>query len=303
MCKRPNSLTSAPLIENQVKLAVHCHLFYVNMWPQIKSYLENLKNANHDLFITLVEENAKIISQIKQFNPNAQIYVVENKGYDVGPFIYVLRQIDLSKYDYILKIHSKAASGKQDIFMNGRVVERQDWCKLLYEALLKNPQIVKKNLRELQQNSQLGMIGSKYCIVSSNWNSRDVRTQVLRFLSEWGYPNTKKITFVSGTMFMVRASLMQKFKEQFSLDDFLPTDGKVGDGTLAHILERLFGAYTKACGYKIQGFDRNISFSIKGRLKYIWRFLYHKKHTSKGYLQIKICKLPVFHKKILEESK
>lgn len=279
-------------------LAVHLHLYYLPLWPEIKNYLKNIQTYPYDLYVTMNKDDPEVVRDILDFHENAKIFVLENRGYDVGPFIYFLHQIDLAKYDLILKIHSKNPNSSYEIPINHKIVDRPSWVKLLYDALLKSPDMFMKNISAFQKDAKLGMVGSKYCITSNSWNSRDVRPQVMDMLAQWGITHVNKIAFVSGTMFMVRASLMQHFKDAFSFQDFEKMDKYVGDGTLAHILERVFGCYVVARGYKLKGFDSNWKFFFSGSYKYLLRFLFQKKVTNRNYLQIKICKIPVYHIKV-----
>ena len=68
------------------KLAVHLHLYYTEQLPEILKYLRNLNKIEYDLFVTIVKDDQNVITQLKTFNPQAKIWVVENRGYDIGPF-------------------------------------------------------------------------------------------------------------------------------------------------------------------------------------------------------------------------
>ena len=129
-----------------MKLAVHLHLYYFEQLPEILGYLKSLSETDYDLFVTMVEENEKVISEIKVVYPNAHIMIVPNYGYDVGPFIEFLHQIDLDKYDYILKIHSKKDVSKNRTRLNGNRMDNRLWKKILFDALLKDAERVQNNL-------------------------------------------------------------------------------------------------------------------------------------------------------------
>ena len=88
-------------------LAVHLHLYYTEQLPNIIKYLKSLEDVDYDLFVTMVEIDKGIEEQIKAFNKKANIRVVENRGYDIGPFVDFLHKINLDDYKYILKLHTK----------------------------------------------------------------------------------------------------------------------------------------------------------------------------------------------------
>lgn len=287
--------------EQPLSLAVHLHLYYLDMWPDIKKYLQNIGDYPYDLFVTMNSVDTALVKKIRNFHQQCKIWVVENRGYDVGPFIDFLHKIDLKKYDLVMKIHTKNNKGPGIGRVNGRLIQRKYWYKLLIEALIGSTEMFKKNIKEFTKDQYLGMLGSKYCITACPKDSKAIKTDVLKILAEKFSINfVHNIIFVAGTMFMVRASLLQPIKDNYELEDFETTNGKIKEGTLAHILERIFGTLTEAKGYKIKGFDRCFSFMIESFLFKIFRFLYQRKVTHQGCLLIKICKIPVYHQKIIK---
>lgn len=287
------------LSKNNLSLAIHLHLYYTDMWNEIQRYLENIGNYPYHLYVTMTQENPSLIKEIKNFHPKTTVFIVENRGYDVGPFIYFLNQIDLSKYDLVLKIHTKNNKKGLDTLLNHRYVSREFWFRLLMGGLFDTTKLFKKNIYQFEQNANLGMIGSKYLITSDIKNSREVRKDVQDTMFKLGFVKPETITFVAGTMFIIRSKLLQKIKDNYTLADFLPTDGTVKDGTLAHVLERVFGCIVIASGYKIKGFDKNKSFECCGTLSLVRHFVYRRKITRSNHLLIKVFKIPVYHRKLL----
>ena len=282
-----------------LRLAVHLHIYYLDMWYEIKPYLKNLEGYAYDLYVTMNKQDDAIIKDIKDFNPSAKFFMVENRGYDVGPFVYFLHQINLNDYDLILKLHTKNNKNEGSVVINNKCINRKFWFLLLIESLIGSRAIFDNNIRAFEQDDKLGMIGSKYLISSGLKNAKSVEASVRQILERMGVPSDLPIVFVSGTMFMVRSHIMQKIKDSFNITDFEITSGKVHDETLAHVLERLFGCLTQALGYKIQGFDKNIRFELDGTLEYLKRFIYQKKVTKHNCLQIKIFRIPVYRKKMV----
>ena len=281
--------------EKQLSLAVHLHLYYLDMWPEIKGYLANIGDYPYDLFVTLVAENPQLEEEIRQFKPDAKIWVVENRGYDVGPFIDFLHHIDLDKYDLILKLHTKNGNKGPDTKLNGLPVSRELWKKLLIESLLETPEQFKKNVEMFKKNPDLGMIGSRHLITSKDTVLASLKARINETMLALGFNEPKPITFIAGTMFMSRANLLSPIKNNYKLADFDLTDGHVKDGTLAHVMERLFGCVIQAQGYKIKGCGL---FSIELILRRIYHFVYANKVTNSGYHVIKIMKLPIFRRKL-----
>ncbi len=283
-----------------LSLAVHLHMYYIDMWSEIQGYLKNIGDYPYHLYITMTQRNANLVEEIKKFHPETTIFIVENRGYDVGPFVYFLNQIELEQYDLILKIHTKNNKKGLGETLNHRYVSRKFWFKLLMGGLLGTSSLFKKNIAQFEQNSNLGMIGSKYLITSDIKRSQEVQKDVQDTMSKLGFIKPKTITFVAGTMFIIRSNLLQKIKDNYTLADFLPTDGNIRGETLAHILERVFGCIVVASGYKIKGFDKNKSFECRGTLSLIRNFVYCRKITKSNHLLIKVFKLPVYRRKLLQ---
>ncbi len=279
-------------------LAVHLHLYAPEMWKEIRKYLENIQDYPYHLFVTLTQDSPDIAQTITDFHPETTFFLVENKGYDVGPFIHFLHQIDLKQYDLILKIHTKSLTEAPLVFINNRPLNRKFWFRLLFEGVLGSEKLFQKNISAFKQDEKLGIIGSKYLITSRLKHSPEVIKDVNNVMKQMGFTPPPKITFVCGTMFMIRSHLLFSFKENFTLNDFKVSDKTDRSTTLAHILERAFGCAAIAQGYKIKGFDTDYSYLLYSLITSVKTFIYRKKITSKNKLQIKIFKIPVFSRKI-----
>lgn len=283
---------------NPIKpVAVHLHLYYTDMWPELCAQLANLGDTPHRLFITLVKENQELTEQIKQVYPAAEIMIVKNMGYDIGPFIEFLNGINLDDYSYILKLHSKRPGNGTDTKLNHLPVTRYYWKVLLSQALIGSPEIWQKNLQAFADNPKLGMIGSPHLIKKLDKSDRELFPQIQANLNKLGLSPDLKFSFLAGTMFIVRSGLFKVLQHRYTIEDFAVTDGNVKDGTLAHVMERLFGAVISAQGYVLKGFVRNYRFVFSAVGKITLRFFFQKKRTQNNRILIKICKIPVCRKK------
>ena len=118
------------------KLAVHLHLYYKEQVPQIIKYLKNLTGIEYDLYITMVEDDSEVRLSIQKEFPQSQIWIVENRGYDIGPFIDFLHHINLDDYEYVLKLHTKRKLKGSYCYFNKRRFNLSSWSKILYETLI-----------------------------------------------------------------------------------------------------------------------------------------------------------------------
>ena len=112
-----------------------------------------------------------------------------------------------------------------------------------------------------------------------------------------GRPEPQKITFVAGSIFMVRSCVLKHIKATYHFRDFAEVKRGKKDGTLAHVLERVFGCYTESIGYTVRGTGRDLLFDIKHILRVITTFVYQQKITASNHLIIKLFKLPVIYLK------
>ena len=76
-------------------ILAHVHIYYPHLYKDIKECLLNITTHKIDLFVTMVEEHSEVISDIKATFPNAKIEILENKGFDIAPFIHVLNKVNL----------------------------------------------------------------------------------------------------------------------------------------------------------------------------------------------------------------
>lgn len=141
------------------------------------------------------------------------------------------------------------------------------------------------------------MIGSKHLITSNNNDSIKVLQQVENVFEKMKIKCPSQICFVAGTMFWIKSSLLNDIKKYFQLSDFLPTDPSIKDGTLAHAMERVFGCLCISKHYRIKGIEFSLMFLLKSFSYCVSKFAYSKKITKNKYMLIKICKIPVFHKR------
>lgn len=289
-----NEISARSVTELKPRIAVHLHMFYLEQWPEISRYLSNMEDYSYDLYVTLYDAQPTLQQEITKFHPQVRFFILENRGYDVGAFIYFLHHVNLDDYDVILKLHTKSVRKGPDTHIGSYLVSRKMWKSLMLDSLLGSKTIFEKNMHEISTRPGLGMVGSKYLIAGKKETTPELILQLKRLTKEMFDCDLEKFGFVAGTMFMVRSELMKPIRDHFSFSDFGETNAAVRDGTLAHVLERLLGIAVTARGYRIAGFDTCPSlvfYTIRSRVK---RFIFHSKKTKSGYRLIKICKIPVF---------
>ena len=231
------------------KVLVCIHIYYHNQVDYIIDKLKSLNGIDYDLFVTYTNENKETNEKFLNFNKNAKFKIVENKGYDIYPFLVLINEIDLEKYSSVLKLHTK----NKDEF------DSYSWRDDLYENLMGTKNIFKANLKKLEK---YGLVGSKKRITTMNercpensWLFKDVCKQI-------GI-EPKKANFIAGTIFLARIEIIKRIKELNLLQlDFENKTMETGsNGTVAHVIERLFGVLCNDLGYKIYGSNKRKIFS------------------------------------------
>ena len=89
----------------QKHVLVHLHLFYYEQTDYFIKKLANINNCNWDLFVTYVEEDKKSIDKIKLFKPDTIFKKVENYGYDIYPFIEIIKSNNFGHIE--IRLYSK----------------------------------------------------------------------------------------------------------------------------------------------------------------------------------------------------
>ena len=278
---------------------VHVHIFYVEMYYELKQKLSNISNYKYDLFFTFVKEYPDVFNDIHNSFPSAHIEVVDNRGFDVGPFIYTLSKVNLDDYSYIIKLHTKRSLDSKNIFS---IQSGGRWRNSLY-SFLNSEAIFNSVVNRLEYNPSIGMHGAANLIFNRYTDPRKTHKACDAYLKERNLP-LMSYRFVAGTMFMVRAGL---FKELLSLEntlkDFESPDLTHEGCQLAHIYERLFGYFVEKQGKQIIDCTNSLLYS---RILYTYfnvvrfgvPFIFSVRVTTRNKLLIKIFKIPVFSKSI-----
>ncbi len=260
-----------------MKIAVHLHLYYLEQLDYFLAKLENIGTTPFDLFVTMVEDDETAQNKIRAFKPDATIWLVENRGYDVGSFIEFLNKIDLSRYDYVVKLHTKRDMPRSTSTFRGLTGPK--WRETAL-SFLDSPEIFASYLRAFEANPSIGM--------QANYRL---------------FKCEKGIRFVAGTMFIARAYIFVPLKNQgLSIRSFDSTGEHID--SLAHNLERCFGQLASEQGLLITDVVNDPAEAKLKRLFFrdrfispLLRFVYQKKTTKSGKQITKILKIPFFRKR------
>lgn len=278
-------------------LLIHLHIFHTAFLPELCECLASLGARPYELFITLGVQDETLRQQLAQRFPAARLIPVGNRGYDVYPFLRVLQEVELSRYSYCIKLHTKR-DVRDSISGAWGDIRGSRWREYLLSFM--KPQNIERCLEAMEAQPQLGMTGHYRLIFRKEPTPYGFPTAVEKLLQRAGLTQ-REYRFIAGTMFLCRAALLTPLRElTLREEDFdVPADCKADESSLAHVLERFMGCMITAQGYTIEdcytSAARRVWESLTLRLPLVlWRFLYQNKITAKGRRIIKICKIPVY---------
>ena len=223
--------------------ACHIHVHYQELWVEIQNILSGL-SLELDIFVTLSycgPETVELKAQIENDCPDAEVFIVENRGRDILPFLRLLNAGVFDDYQAVCKLHTK------------RSVHRADgdrWRRRLIRGIVspKTPHLLAKFLAD----TNLAIWAADGQILRSKkwWGTNKCRTEGL--LHRIGLKiNSDCPYFPSGSMFWIKPFTLGLLKSlQLDANDFEDETGAL-DGTTAHAVERVVGELALAAGQTI----------------------------------------------------
>ncbi len=284
------------------KILIHCHIFYPELWVELKRCIGNVGAYPFELYVTMVQENLELEKDIRKTFPRAHIEVVENRGYDIGPFVHVLNKVDLNNYSYVIKLHTK-----RDMPV-GAVLHCMDvggsrWRDYSL-SFLKTSGAFENVMQSFAQNKKLGMHGDYHLILPKEYQDEKSAGKAQKMIQKLGF-KSENFAFVAGSIFIARAKLfkpLQKLKIKWT--DFEEPDAEHKKSTFAHVVERFLGYLVVAQGMQILDVVTPHQYSgvFWNMLRKFSLFLYRRKVNQKGILTIRICRIPIYMKNISNKT-
>lgn len=259
------------------KLLVHLHLYYHEQIDFMIKNLKNINGCNWDLFVTYNTENPISINKLLKLKSDVHLIKVDNIGYDVWPFIQVIKSVNLNDYAYILKIHTKNKTPM--MYVKKFTAKGYWWRNELINVLLSSKRKFRNNLKILDNNRNIGMLCSEICLFDTgdglpeNTYMLDDELKLLNF-------KTKSGKFCAGTMFMAKTEIY-KFLKQDIINKlrFEPSEGSSSNTSLAHTYERILSLAVDEFGFNIYPV-KNYKLYFKLQLKQILETIFSIKNTK-----------------------
>lgn len=268
-------------------ILVHVHIYYTHMWEELKNCIKNI-DRDFDLYVTMVENHEELQKEIRQFKPNANIELLENRGFDIGPFVYVINQVNLDNYEYVVKLHTKRDMNNIH-YLGIYNVGGSLWRDSLLRFISSKAEMHKafKNLSKYK----VGMISNYKVRLHKRGFDPIAEKKLDLFLEKYSFPPLN-FSFVAGTMFIAKAEIFKPLQGLLVLEDF--EFSVLNHSGLAHEIERFLG-------YLVYYNQNQIYISPLEKFCMYWYktkyFIYNRRITQSGKDLVRICAIPVYWKK------
>lgn len=230
-----NSLLIKRDKEINKRIAVHVHLYYVDLLNDIIMYLNNIP-FKFDVFVSVSSEtNINYVKRkFKKIAYTNKVYVnaCENVGRDFGPMFFAYGKY-IKNYDYLLHIHTKKSLRTGE--------EQNNWRNYLYANLLGEPQLVSDYINLMIEHNVGVCYPASYNIIPC-WGHTWLQSfEIAKKFANWLDIKDEYLPFSPGSMFWCKVdALRQIFDMNLKAEDFGEEAGQ-DEGTLAHVMERITG--------------------------------------------------------------
>jgi len=216
--------------------AILLHLYYQDLWPEFKEKILPLLNDSVHLYVSVNSSETDFIADIRQ-HAN-QVYVVENRGLDFGPFIYVYKQLRHLNYRYFVKLH-----GKKSLHTPGI---GDYWRKTLTNAMIDSEEQFKHVIAFMEQTPDVYMASSLefYHDVNREPINHPNRLAALPYINKvCSILNVDSHgSFFAGSMFIVSAAYLDKLFKGVDLENlYNQFEYGYSMDSFAHGMERVIG--------------------------------------------------------------
>ena len=239
------------------KFLVIAHVYYHELWNLLDSCIQNLEKDSFDLIVTTSDNLDSLTTKVKQHYPNARVELCENIGYDIWPFIKVLKTVNLDEYEFLIKIHTKRDMGKIIVVIDNKYFFRGQYWRNLLLSFISSKENFEKSL-EAFKNPAVGMINDhrlfdKISLTTKSKHSIYCFKEAKKLLSKVCIKAnpSDEVEYVAGTMFISRSRIFKILQKMDLKADQFRVVNRKNDNDLAHVVERLLGWIVTSQGYSI----------------------------------------------------
>ena len=240
------------------KLLVHLHVYYHEQVDYFISKLRNISSCEWDMLVTYSHYDPETEDRLRAFKSDTRFMQVENVGYDIWPFIKVLKSTGGEGYDFILKLHTKNTSSYVNV-INGMRLKADRWRNLLVDSLLGSEKQFSKCWSRISTDPSIGFV---YAYELKRDRSKGMSGII---------PEARRISvydidgeYVSGTMFLARTEALKKITDaDITAEMFAKDEARSHSrSSLAHIYEQLMCFAMQDAGFRPSRVCTHISDSL-----------------------------------------
>lgn len=234
----------APLLP---KAALHGHFHYTDNIGELLDGL-NANKANVDLFLTTTSEASadELRTATQGYKKGTVLIEVgENRGRDIGPFVRVLSEHILGRYEIVGHLH-----GKRSVHTHHFDTQIGDrWRVFLWEHLL-GPAMPAMDivLERMSVDDRLGLVFPENDHLVGWELDRPLADRLAAKMGMAGLSD--EIEFPIGTMFWARSQALVPLTRLGLTNADYPKEPLPVDGTILHAIERLLTSVTEHSGYR-----------------------------------------------------
>lgn len=239
-----NALKKATIL-TPIQAAGPCtvvHAWYIEVVDEIAVALRDTGMDWRIIFTTAPEREEALREKLEQTGLKAEVYVFENRGRDILPFLQIADRLLDEGVDVVLKLHTKRSLHRNDGGL---------WRRELIHKLIA-PGRAELIWRAFQDQPVLGIVAPEGHILPVAEYPGGNRDTIRYLLARLGIENSTEAQFIAGSMFWVRlAALRPLLDAHLEMSEFDAENGQI-DGTLAHAIERVIGFTTSFAGFETQ---------------------------------------------------
>lgn len=244
---------AAMVLPRQPRVALFMHIYYLDMMDEMRGYAGHMPDYA-DLFITTntQEKKQEIEAAFSSLDRKLTVVVVENRGREYAGFFIGLRDF-VGSYDYICIAHGKKSRYEKPYIMG------DSFAYHCFENTLASRDYVQNILATFENEPRLGLLvppvpehGGYFSTVGREW--RGDYPGVVDKLKEWGFqaptdPTKPPVAPLGGFFWFRSAALQKLFDHGFTYDDFPQEPCTAIDGTIMHMIERIYPFVAQDAGF------------------------------------------------------
>ena len=211
------------------------HLYYQELWPEFKKYLKEIVDEKNHLYVSVCRTDTPWYEDIKSLAK--EVYVLKNKGFDFGPFVYIYSKIKDMDYQNIVKLH-----GKKSVHTPGLA---DTWRPELYMNLIGNRNLYHNLMQQIASEESIYMVNvQKYFIreTKDSANYIAIDKYLDRLCEIMKVKKHDEGLFFAGSMFVCSKKYLDLLFEKTDLEElYLAFEDGYQQVSLAHAMERVIG--------------------------------------------------------------